>query len=98
MIEVAVAVNPSTLVTVNVAVLLPDATVTVLTDKVAAAVFPLATLTTTPPVGAVAFNVTVAVEVDGVPLDSLARVAGFNVTEEIAGGSTVRTAVCCTLL
>jgi hypothetical protein len=98
MIEVAVAVSPSTLVTVNVVELAAAGTVIVLTDKVAAAVFPLATLTTTPPVGAVAFNVTLPVEVVAVPLVRLITLIGVSVTEEIAGGSTVRTAVCCTLL
>jgi hypothetical protein len=95
MLDIAVAVSPLILVTLNVAVLLPAATVTVLTDKVAAAVLPLATWTTTPPVGAVVSNVTVAVEVDAVPLGSLVTVVGFSVTEEIAGGFTVSTEVCC---
>ena len=66
-LEVAVAVNPSTLVTVNVIELLPEGTVAV-AGTVAAAVLLLARVTTTPPVGAVAFNVTVPVEVDAVPL------------------------------
>jgi hypothetical protein len=96
-LDVAVAVSPSMLVTLNVVVLLPDGTVAV-AGTVAAAVLLLAKVTVTPPVGAVAFNVTVAVEFDAVPLDSLARVAGFKVTEEMAGGLTVRTEVCRTPL
>jgi hypothetical protein len=67
MLEVVVAVNPSTLVAVNVAELLPAATVAV-AGTVATAMLVLARFTTTPPVGAVAFNVTVPVEVDAVPL------------------------------
>ena len=68
MLEVAVAVTPLTLVAVKVAELLPDATATV-AGTVAAAVLLLARVTTTPPTGAVAFNVTVPVEVDAAPLD-----------------------------
>jgi hypothetical protein len=79
-------------VTVKVAELLPDGTVTLLTETVATAVLLLATLTTTPPAGAVAFNVTVAVDVV-----SPVMVVGFKVSDEIAGGSTVSAAVCCTL-
>jgi hypothetical protein len=81
------------LVTVNVVELLPDGTVTVPTNRLATAVLSLATLTTTPPVGAVAFNFTVAVEVF-----PAATLAGFKATDEIAGGFTVSAAVCCTLL
>jgi hypothetical protein len=65
--DVAVAIKPFTLVTVNVAELLPDATVTV-AGTVAAAVLLLASVTTAPLVGAVASKVTVPVEVDAVPL------------------------------
>ena len=65
--EVAVATNPSTLVTVNVVELPPAGTIAVV-GTVAAAVLLLDRVTTTPPVGAVAFNVTVPVEVDAVPL------------------------------
>ena len=67
MLGVAVTVNPSTLVTVKVAELVPETTVAV-AGTVAAAVLLLARLTTTPPVGAVVFNVTVPVDVDAVPL------------------------------
>ena len=97
MLDVAVAANPSMLVTVNVAELLPDDTVTV-AGTVAAAVLLLARVTTTPPVGAVAFNVTVPVDVDAVPLGWLVTLVGFSVTDEIAGGFTVSAAVCCTPL
>jgi hypothetical protein len=68
--------------------LLPAGTVTELTDRVAAAVFPLATLTTTPPAGAVVFSLTVAVDV-APPI----RLAGASVTEEIAGGLIVKVAL-----
>jgi hypothetical protein len=67
MLDVAVASKPFTLVTMNVAELLPESTVAV-AGTVAAAVLLLASVTTTPPVGAVVFNVTVPVEVDAVPL------------------------------
>lgn len=97
MLDVAVAANPSMLVAVNVAELLPESTVTV-DGTVAAAVLLLARVTTTPPVGAVAFNVTVPVEVDAVPLGLLAMLVGFSDTELIAGGFTVSAAVCWTLL
>ena len=97
MLEVAVAVKPLMLVTVNVVELLPDGTVAV-ARTVAAAVLLLARVTVTPPVGAVAFKVTVPVEVDAVPLGSLVTLVGFRVTEEICGGFTVRTVVCCTPL
>jgi hypothetical protein len=80
------------LVTVNVVELLPEGTVTV-AGTVAAAVLPLASVTTTPPVGAVVFSVTVAVDV-APPI----RLVGFSVTEEICGGFTVRAAVCRTPL
>jgi hypothetical protein len=93
--EVAVELNPLILVTVNVPVLLPDTTVAV-AGTVAVAVLLLARLTTTPPVGAVAFKVIVPVEVDAVPLGSLVMVVGFRVTDETAGGFTVSGAVCCT--
>lgn len=76
------------LVTVNVVELLPDGTVTVVTDRVATAVLSLATFTTTPPVGAVEFNVTVAVDV--APPTTL---VGFRPTDEIEGGFTVSAAV-----
>jgi hypothetical protein len=97
MLDVAVAVNPLTLVTVNVAELLPAATVAV-AGTVAAAVLVLARFTTTPPAGAVAFNVTVPVEVAAVPLGELAMLVGFRVNDEIAGGFTVSGAVFCTPL
>ena len=92
MLEVAVAAT-GILVTVNVVEALPAGTVTELTDRVAAAVLSLDTFTATPPVGAVAFNVIVAVYV-APPI----KLVGFSVTEEMAGGFTVRTAVCCTPL
>ena len=79
--------------TINVIELLPDGTVTVLTDRLAAAVASLATATTTPPVGAVVLSVTVAVDV-APPM----TLVGFRVTDEIAGGLTVSAAVCCTPL
>jgi hypothetical protein len=87
MLEVAFAPT-GILVTVNVVELLPDGTVTDVTDRVAAAVFPLATLTTTPPAGAVVFSLTVAVDV-APPI----RLAGASVTEEIAGGLIVKVAL-----
>jgi hypothetical protein len=67
MLEVAVAVNPLILITGNVTVLLPAATVAV-GGTVEAAVLLLAKLTTTPPVGAVVFNITLPVDVDAGPL------------------------------
>jgi hypothetical protein len=76
------------LVTVNVAELLPAGTVTEVPDRVATAVLSLATLTTTPSVGAVAFRITVAVEV--LPPITL---GGSSVTAEICGGFTIRFAV-----
>jgi hypothetical protein len=91
MLDVDVAAT-GVVVTVNVVELLPDSTVTV-AGTVAAAVLPLASVTTTPPVGAVVFSVTVAV--DMAPPITL---VGLSVTEEICGGFTVRAAVCCTPL
>ena len=87
MLEVALAPT-GILVTVNVVELLPDGTVTELTDRVATALFPLATLTTTPPAGAAAFSLTVATDV-APPI----RLAGASVTEEIAGGLIVKFAL-----
>jgi hypothetical protein len=87
MLEVALAAT-GTLVTVNVVELLPAGTVTELTDRVATAVFPLATLTTTPPAGAVVSSLTVAV--DAAPPTEL---AGASVTEEIVGGLIVKVAL-----
>lgn len=89
MLEVAVADNALMLVTVKFAELLPEGTVTV-AGTVAAAGLLLANVTTTPPVGAVVFNVTVPVDVDAVPVASLVMLAGFNVTELIAGGLIVK--------
>ena len=98
MLEVAVAVNPLILTTGNVTVLLPAATVAV-AGTVAAAVLLLAKVTTTPPIGAVAFKVTVPVEVDAVtPVGSLVTLVGFRVRFEMVGGFTVSDAVCCTPL
>ena len=96
-LEVADDVSPLILVTVNVAELLPEGTVTV-AGTVAAAVLLLASATVTPPLGAVVFNVTVPVEVAAVPLGELVMVVGFNVNEVIAGGFTVRVAVLFELL
>jgi hypothetical protein len=81
------------LVTVNVVELLPAGTVTVVVDTVATAVLSLAMVTTTPPVGAVVFSVSVALDV-APPI----RLFGFKVRLEICGGVTVRTAVFCTPL
>ncbi len=94
---VIVVPTPSTLVTVNVAVELPDVTVTV-PGTVAALKLLLARFRTTPPDGAAAFNVTVPVEVVPAPLAWLAIVVGFNATETICGGYNVNAAVCWTLL
>ena len=92
MCAVAVAAT-GVLVTVNVVELEPAGTVTELTNRLATAVLSLTTLTTTPPVGAVVFKITVAVEV-APPITLL----GLNPTDEIAGGLSVRTTVCCTPL
>ena len=75
--------------TVNVALLAPAATVRV-AGTVAAAVLPLIRETTAPPVGAGPLSVTVPVEGD--PPVTL---VGFSVSEERvrAGGSTVSEAV-----
>ena len=89
MLEVAVAAKPLMLVTVNVAELLPDATVTV-AGTVAAAVLLLARVTVTPPDGALVLSVTVPVEVDAVPLGLLVMLAGLSETDEIAGGLSVK--------
>jgi hypothetical protein len=98
MLEVAVEAKASRLVTGNVAELFPDVTVTV-ACTVAAAVLLLAKVTTTPPVGAVAFKVTVPVEVDAVtPVGSLVTLVGLRVRFEMVGGFTVSDAVCCTPL
>jgi hypothetical protein len=71
-------------VTGNVAESTPAATVT-LVGTVAADVLLLASVTTAPAVGAAAFSV--IVPVDPVPPVTL---VGFNETEEITGGFTVR--------
>jgi hypothetical protein len=73
--------------------MLPAGTVTVLNDSFATPGVSLNTFTTTPPVGAVAFNVTVAIDV--APPVTL---GGLRLTDDIAGGLTVRAADCCTLL
>ena len=78
-------------VTVNVVEVLPDGIVTVLTDTVATAELSLATFTVTPPVGAVVFNVTVAVDVNPPTM-----LVGLSATELIVGGFNVSAAVCCT--
>ena len=89
--EIVTAVELVTLLvlTVNVALLAPAATVT-LAGTVAAAVLPLITETDAPPLGAGPLSVTVPVEGD--PPVTL---VGFSVSEERvrAGGSTVREAV-----
>jgi hypothetical protein len=87
--EVATAL----LVTVKVAVEWVDVTVTV-AGTVAAVVLSLASVTTTPEVGAVVFNVTVPVEVTEPPV----TLVGFRATEVICGGFTVRVAVWLELL
>ena len=92
MCAIAVAAT-GVLVTVNVVELKPAGTVTVLTDGFATTVLSLATLTVTPPVGAVVFNVIVAVGV-APPI----TLVGLSPTDEIAGGFTVSDAVCCMLL
>jgi hypothetical protein len=70
-------------VTAKVADVAPAATV-IFTGNVAAEVLLLVSVTTAPPVGAAAFNVTVPV--DPVPPVTL---VGFTETEEITGGLTV---------
>jgi len=72
---------------VNVADVAPAATV-ILAGVCAAAVLLLDSVTTDPPVGAAAFNVTVPVE-----LVFPVTLVGFKVTEETAGGFTVKVAV-----
>jgi len=78
--------------TVNVPVVAPPATVT-LAGTVAAAVLLLLSVTTVPPVGAGPFSVTVPV--DGVPP---VTDVGFKLTELEAGALTVSPAVCVVLL
>jgi hypothetical protein len=81
MLEVAVVARPSTLVTVNVAELLPDAIVTV-EGTVATPGILLARLITMPFVGAGLSRVTVLVEVAAeAPVGWLRMLAGFNVTD-----------------
>ncbi len=77
-------------VTVNVAEVLPAATVTD-TGTVAAAVLPLCSVNTLPPVGAAAVSCTVPVE-----LLPPTTAVGFSETEDTltAGGVTVKVAVC----
>jgi hypothetical protein len=75
-------------VTVKVVLVLPAGTVT-LAGTVAAAVLPLVSVTTVPPVGAAPLNVTVPVEVAPEVTD-----VGFNVTDDTeTGGVTVSTAL-----
>jgi len=95
--KVAVIVDDALLdtrlvVTVNVAVVAPAATVTV-AGTVAAAVLLLLRVTTAPPVGAGPFSVTV-------PVDELPPVTdvGFKLTELGAGALTASAAVCVVLL
>jgi hypothetical protein len=78
---------------VKVVELLPDGIVTVLADRLATDVLELATFTTTPLAGAVAFNFTVATDVC-----PLVMLTGFKTIDEIAGGFTVSITVCCTPL
>jgi hypothetical protein len=77
-------------VTVNVAEVVPAATVTE-AGTVAATVLPLCSVTTAPPVGAAAVSCTVATE-----LLPPTTVVGFSETEDTltAGGITVKVAVC----
>jgi hypothetical protein len=72
---------------VNVAVALPELTVTV-AGTVAAVVLSLARVTVIPPVGAVVLRVTVPVELTEPPV----TLVGFNATEVICGGVTVSVA------
>ena len=74
-------------VTVNVAVVAPAATVT-LAETCAAAVLLLDSVTTAPPVGAGPFNVTVPV-VEVPPTTDV----GFKLTELVAGAVTVKFAL-----
>jgi hypothetical protein len=78
---IVTAVDVATLrvVTVKVVLVLPAGTVT-LAGTVAAAVLPLVSVTTVPPVGAASFKVTVPVE--GAP--EITDV-GFNVTDDTVG-------------
>ena len=80
----------ATVVTVNVALVAPAATVT-LADTVAADVLLLPNVTTAPPAGATALNVTVPVE-EAPPV----TLAGFRLTEltTTAGGFTVSVKLC----
>ena len=78
----AVDVVTLRVVTVKVALVLPAGTVT-LAGTVAAAVLPLVSVTTAPPVGAASFNVTVPVEdVPGI------TDVGLNVTDDTARAVT----------
>ena len=79
-----VVVPTATVVTVNVALVAPAATVT-FAGTVATDVLLLESVTTAPPVGAALFSVTVPVEVAPPVTD-----AGLTLSEEIAGGFTVR--------
>lgn len=93
MFGIMVVTTPFTLVTVNVAEVVPGVTVTV-PGTVAAPTMLLARLTTTPVPGAGMSNVTVPVDVEAVPLGSLITLVGFKVTDIICGGFTVKAAVC----
>jgi hypothetical protein len=87
MVDVVLAAT-GVVVTVNVALVAPAATVT-LAGTVAAAVLLLVRATTAPPAGAALLNVTVPVE-DAPPV----TVAGLTDTEETEGPFTVSVAPC----
>ena len=74
-------------VILKVALVLPAGTVT-LAGTVAAAVLPLVSVTTVPPVGAAPFRVTVPVDVAPEVTD-----VGLNVTEDTESGTTVSVAL-----
>ena len=83
-----VATLTARVVTVNVALVVPAATVT-LAGTVAAAVLLLASVTTAPPAGAALLNVTVPVA-EAPPVTAV----GLRDTELSAGGFTVSVAPC----